>query len=169
MFQQVSYFTKNFLSPYLCGFRKGYNSQHELLCRKNYLNKSRDKREKVGLFMMDLSKAFDYIPHDLLIAKLYAYGLDKNALKFIYSYLKGRRQRVKINAEYSSWKEILNGVAQGSVLGILLFNIFINDLFLVVENSEVCNYADDNSLSVSDSNIEKVICQLESDISNLEN
>ena len=168
MFQQVTSFVTNFLSPYLCGFRKGYNAQHALLRLKNHLNKSLDKREKVGLFMMDLSKAFDCIPHDLLIAKLCSYGFDKNSLKFIYSYLKGRKQKVKLNAEYSYWKEILNGVPQGSVLGPLLFNLFITDLFFVVENSEVCNYGDDNSLLVSDCSIEKIIHQLESDISILE-
>ena len=165
MFQQMSSFVDNVISPYLCGFRKGYSTQHALLLLMHKINKSLDLKQKVGLLMMDLSKTFDCISHDLIIAKLYAYGFDKGSLKFIYSYLKGRCQRVKINTNYSSWKDILTGVPQGSVLGPLLFNIFLNDIFYFVNEKDICNYADDNTLSVADIDINNIINGLEANIS----
>ena len=109
---------------------------------------------------MDLFKAFDTLDHDLLIAKLHAYGFDKNALRLIKSYLTDRWQRAKINTAYSSWSKLLSGVPQGSVLGPLLFNLFINDLFYII-TIDICNYADDNTTYTFDLSLDILMTKLE--------
>ena len=104
--------------------------------------------------MIDLSKAFDFLPHDLLLAKLSAYGLGEKSLKLMHSYLSNRKHRVRIGSHLSPWLDIFLGVPQGSILGPLLFNIFINDLFYIVK--EISNFADDNTLSSSGPTIDDV-------------
>ena len=106
-----------------------------------------DNNFAVGAVLMDLSKAFDCIPHDLLIAKLAAYGFEEKTLLYIYSYLENRKQCVKINNINSNFQTIKSGVPQGSIVGPILFNIFFNDFFFFLCNVSVHNFADVNTLS----------------------
>ena len=86
--------------------------------------------------------------HDILIAKLHALNFDMNALNLIFDYLTERKQRVKINSSFTSYQDIFQGMPQGSILGPLLFNLFLCDLFLFVEGADIMSYADDNTLCV---------------------
>ena len=83
--------------------------------------------------------------HDLLIAKLEAYGFQEDALVFMKSYFRNR-QRARVNSNFIMWEKIISGVPQGSILGPLLLNIFLNDLFLFFENSDLSDYVDENTL-----------------------
>ena len=125
------------------------------------MEKQLDEGKFVGAILMDLSKAFDCVPHDLLIAKLDAYGFDIDSLVFFYSYLKRRNQCVKINNFLSDFLIMLSGVPQGSILGPILFNIFINDLFLWIDEADIANFADDNTISSLANSIPELIKILE--------
>ena len=108
---------KSFFSPYLCGCRKGFNSQHALIFLTERWRKSLDNKGYGGAVLIDLSKAFDTLNHDLLIAKLHVYGFDIKTLKLLHSYLTKRWQRTKVKSNFSTWSELLQSVPQGSVLG----------------------------------------------------
>ena len=163
MHKQISFYIDQFLSPYMCGYRKGFSTQHALLSLIEKWKKVLDNKGYGGAILMDLSKAFDTINHDLLIAKLHVYGFSKESLKLIKSYLTNRWQRTKLNTGFSKWTEILLGVPQGSVLGPLLFNIYINDLFFLTEKTNVCNYADDTTFYACDSDLQYLISRLKHD------
>ena len=96
--------------------------------------------------LMDLTKTCDCLRHDLLIAKLEAYGLGNSSLNLRLDYLTFRKQRTKVGSAYSKWSKIRRGIPQGSTLGPILFNIFINDIFMIIEQSDICNFAGDNTL-----------------------
>ena len=124
MFEQMSQFFENIFSKYQCGFRKGFSTQQCLLAMLEKWKRSVDNSKMFGALLTDLSKAFDCLDHELLIAKLNAFGFSLTALNLVHNYLSNRKQRTKINSSYSSFLEITFGFPQGSILGPLLFSIF---------------------------------------------
>ena len=130
---QILSFSNEFLSDFISACRKRYSTNHVLIRLIENWKTTLDKDLFTGAVLMDLSKTFDCIPQDLLIAKLHAYGLSFDTVTFLNSYLKDRKQNVRINNIYSVFQNILSGVPQGSILGPVVFNIFLNDLFLCIK------------------------------------
>ena len=161
--QQLSDFFENIFNPYLCAFRRGHGCQTTLLRLLEDWRNALEKNQYVAAVLMDLSKAFDCLPHDILLDKLSAYGMSTDSLFLLESYLSNRKQQIKINGILRSWSDIQKGVPQGSILGSLLFNVFINDIFFFVKKGTLYNYADDNTLSYGHPDFNVLTSGLESE------
>ena len=132
----------NFFSIYQFGFLRGRSAVLQLLCALVDWTNTIDEGYSVHIIYADLRKAFDTVPHRRLIEKCRSYGLTDQIITWLESFLKGRKQKVLLNGASSKWEDIKSGVPQGSVLGPLLFLIFINDLPDVVK-STLYLFADD--------------------------
>ena len=160
MNNQLSTYFEKIISKFQCAFRKGFSTQHCLLLRLEKWKHNVDNKKVFRALLTDLSKAFECICYDLLIAKLNAYDLSLTAFKIGHNYLQNRKQRTKNGTAYSLREEIFSGVPQGLIMDPLLFNKFLCDLFLTIEGNYFTNYADDTTPYVIGNNAEEVVSEL---------
>ena len=120
--------------------------------------KALDKKETAATLITDFSKGFDCLNHEL-----HGYGLDKPSLLYCLSYMSDRKQRTKVNTSFSTWQDIISGILQGSIIDPLLFNIYINDIFSLINGTSLANYADDNTPYTMNKDIKEVLNNLLND------
>jgi ribonuclease P/MRP protein subunit RPP40 len=149
MLSQIIKFLDNnkLLTPYQFGFRKNYSTTSAILQLTCNILNSFEQNEFYHTYLLDLTKAFDCVSHELLIKKLLLYNFHPASTKFILTFLSDRTQIVRTNGSYSVEKKIIHGVSQGSILGPIIFLIFINDLPGYISNKNVTMYADDTTVS----------------------
>ena len=144
MFSNVSHFLEshNILTPRQHGFRRGHSCESQLILAVDDWAQAIDQGLQTDIAIFDFSKAFDSVPHHRLLLKIEAYGIRGTTLQWIRAFLTDRRQRVVLNGAKSSWQPVISGVPQGTVLGPLLFLLYINDIVNNI-SSEIRLFADD--------------------------
>ncbi len=157
MDNQMSTLQKHVFFDELSAFREGYSSQYVIVNLVEKLKSALDRSKCGGALLMDLFKAFDCIPHDLMIAKLQAYGMSNQSLAFMCSYLRNPKQRVKVLGEKSDWLKLIKWVPQVSIMGPKIFTFFMNDFCWLFSEAILGNYTDNNTLTVICEIVDEVI------------
>ena len=162
MIDQLNIYFENVFNDFVSGFRKGHSCDTVLLRFIENVKSVLDDGKMMGALLMDLSKAFDCLPHKLLISKFHAYGVDINSCTLLASYFRDRYQRVKIGCHSSQWLGIGKGAPQGSYMGPFAYNVQTNDLlYLIMNVCQIFNYADDNTICSSASHIDDIKVNIE--------
>ena len=159
--QLMSYF-EDIFSPCISGFRRGHSCETVLLRFIDDIKTGLDSGKMTGALLMDLSKAFDCLPHKLLISKFHAYGVDPESCELLASYFRDRFQRVKIGNTVGSWECIDKGAPQGSLMGPFSYNAHSNDfMYMLIAGCRIYNYADDNTISVEGTHLRDIRLKIE--------
>ena len=146
------------------GFRTNHSTQHAIITLVDKIKKSVDSGDIVINLFVDLRKAFDTVSHSILVKKLYAYGIQGNILELCASYLKNRTQ-----FPYLRWRKITCGVPQGSILGPLFFIAYMNDIFQASKYLYNILYADDTSILLSGSDLQKLVREMNRELNSSQN
>jgi hypothetical protein len=153
----IDFFNKhNLISNRQYGFRKNMGTKDALAQITNLLYNKLDKSEPIAITFLDLAKAFDTVDHQILLDKLHRYGIRGKAYNIIKNYLSNRQQKVRINNKYSKYRTVNTGIPQGTILGPLLFIIYINDMLFSIPEESILSYADDTAIIVTGKNWKEI-------------